>query len=94
MRSQRESGHVFIHGKCARNHRGQEPAQAELEAPIIDNTPSFYPTEVLGEKDHSNLSIMVPTFSLPQYMLVFINLRQYCTISKEQLDNWHIPGKV
>lgn len=40
MRSQRESGHVFIHGKCARNHRGQEPAQAELEAPIIDNTPA------------------------------------------------------
>lgn len=83
MRSQRESGHVFIHEKCARDHRGQEPVQAEPEALAIDNTPSFYQTEALGEMDRSNLSIMVPTLSLPHYMLAFINLRQYCTISKE-----------
>lgn len=37
-----ESGHVFIHWKCAGDHRGQEPTQAEPEALAIGNTLSFY----------------------------------------------------
>lgn len=55
----------------------RNPHRQNLKHPLLITPPSFYQTEALGEMYHSNLSIMVPTFSLPQHMLAFINLRHF-----------------